>query len=61
MSKEPGTGKPLHKKPELTDADKPLIEVDPDWERAGQIARRLMATPPAKPVGRKAKPTGDAS
>ncbi|MFG5118514.1 hypothetical protein OWC43_07335 [Methylorubrum sp. POS3] len=30
------------KKPELTDADKALLGGEPDWERTGQAAKRLL-------------------
>jgi hypothetical protein len=32
------------KKPELTDADKALLEAEPDWSRMGQGAKRLLNT-----------------
>ncbi len=32
------------KKPQLTDADKALLEAEPDWERMGQAAKRLLGT-----------------
>lgn len=30
------------KKPELTDADKALLEAEPDWERMASGAKRLL-------------------
>ncbi|WP_342150983.1 hypothetical protein [Methylorubrum sp. SB2] len=36
------------KKPQLTDADKALLEADPDWERMGQAAKQLLSERPSK-------------
>ncbi|MFK5595611.1 hypothetical protein ACFZ8E_01150 [Methylobacterium sp. HMF5984] len=33
---------------EHADADKAALEAEPNWDRMGQIARRLMATPPGQ-------------
>jgi len=35
-------------KPQSADADKALLEAEPDWERMGQAAKRLLG---AKQVG----------
>lgn len=35
------------KKPQLTDADKALLEAEPDWERMGQAAKRLLSERPS--------------
>lgn len=37
------------KKPELTEADKALLEAEPDWERMGQAAKRLLSGKPDAP------------
>lgn len=42
------------KKPELTDADKALLQAEPDWERMGEGAKRLLSTPPNREVVGKA-------
>ena len=36
------------KKPELTEADKAPLEAEPDWERMGQAAKRLLRDAPER-------------
>lgn len=35
-------------KPQLTDADKALLEAEPDWERMGEAAERLLQGAPKR-------------
>lgn len=64
-----GSGKdarPSRAKPELTEADKRLLEAEPDWDRTGELAKRLLNTPPnreavGKAVASKRKPLRGAS
>lgn len=41
------------KKPQLNDADKALLEAEPDWERMGQGAKRLLGAKPEQPNARR--------
>lgn len=38
----------LDNKPQLNDADKALLEAEPDWERMGQAAKRLLQDAPKR-------------
>lgn len=36
-------------RPELTDADKALLEAESDWERMGEAAKRLLSEKSTQP------------
>lgn len=44
------------KKPELTEADKALLEAEPDWERMGEAAKRLLTEMPTRHLTTKVAP-----
>jgi hypothetical protein len=47
MTTDSRSARPL-KKPELTEADKALLEAEPDWERMGEAAKRLLSEKPSQ-------------